>query len=371
MGTPSVSLAEAKRRITAIEDALQKGYRPPGESGNGPGALSIASKTVGRQIKAPDVEAIKELYGISPNWSLWRAGVAKTEAAAVTLPEFPDDDIPTAEIIDVLTKRYKKREAHHASKSWFPITVKDDRPMGLAFIGDPHLDDNGCNWPLLQRDIALLKRDGVYAVNMGDTTNNWGGRLVQLWMDQDTSHKTARKLAKWFLTEAGIRFLVWLMGNHDTMGAPTGAWLKDIGGHVVPMEDWQARFILRFANGRECRIWAAHQFPGHSLWNTLHGPQRTAHTKAEAHIYAAAHTHNWALHQEESASREFTYWLLRARGYKSLDGFAEKHGHFSQNDGATILAVIDPRATTAAGLVQCFADLEKGVDFLATLRKRK
>lgn len=370
MGTPAISLAEARRRIASVEDALRKGYRPPGESGNGIAALTVASDGVGKQLRAGDFVAIKKLHGIEPDWSLWNRAGPKA-ASVVSVPEFPDDDIPTKEIIEVLTKRYKKRETHHASKSWFPVTVRNDRPLGLAFIGDPHLDDNGCNWPLLRRDIDLMQKDGVYACNIGDTTNSWGGRLVHLWMNQDTSHKTARKLAKWFLVESGVRWLVWLLGNHDTMMGDAGSILKEMGSHLVPMEDWQARFILRFAGGRECRIWAAHQFPGHSLWNTLHGPQRAAHTKAEAHIYAAGHTHNWAVHQEESASRDFTYWLVRSRGYKFLDDYAEKLGHFSQDDGATVLAVIDPKATSEAGFVQCFADLEKGVDFLTWLRKRK
>jgi len=137
------------------------------------------------------------------------------------------------------------------------------------------------------------------------------------------------------------------------------------------MEEWQAKFKLVFPNKKECRIWAAHDFPGHSMWNTMHGAQRAAHMKEEAHLYICGHTHNWALHQEESASREFVYWLARARGYKFMDDYAEKLGHFSQDNGAAILTIIDPDAASQAGFVQCYADVEHGADVLTYMRSRK
>lgn len=269
-----------------------------------------------------------------------------------------------------MSKRFDKRHAHDESKKWFRVKVNDTKPIGLALVGDPHVDDNGCNWPLLRQDCKIMQQEDIYAVNIGDTTNNWAGRLLKKFADQDTSQDTARKLAKWFLTEAGIRWLAWLLGNHD--GWNDGiAVLRAMNVRRIPMLDWQAQFQLVFPNDWACRIWASHNFPGHSMWNTLHGPQRAAHVKDWAHIFVCGHHHNWALHQEESASRDFVYWLARCRGYKFLDDYADKNGHQSQKFGATILAVIDPRATVEVNRVHCFADLEHGADYLQFLRGRK
>lgn len=292
------------------------------------------------------------------------------EIPEVSLPQFPEDDLPIEEIIESMSKRFEKRAAHKAAKKWFQIKMPDDRPIAMVFVGDPHLDDNGCAWPLLRRHIDLMKTDGVYACNIGDTTNAWADRLVKLWANQDTSKETSWKLAKWFLTESGIRWLVHLLGNHDLWG-DTAKIMREMGRNLVPMEDWQAQFHLAFPGGRKCKIWASHQFAGHSMWNTMHGPQKAAHMKDEADIYACGHTHNWAIHQEESASRDFTYWLIRSRGYKFLDEYADRLGHFSQDEGASIATIINPGAKSPAAFVQCFADMDSGIDYLKFLRRKK
>lgn len=284
------------------------------------------------------------------------------------LPEFPDNDIPVEEIIGMMEKRFEKRHAFQRATKWFPVNVKDTKPIGLAFVGDPHVDDDGCNWGQLRTDIEVMRSPGIYATNIGDTTNNWIGRLLGQFAKQETSQETARKLAKWFLKDAGIKWLVWLLGNHDAWGDGS-AILREMNVQNVPMMDWQAQYKLVFPNRYECRVWASHDFAGHSMWNSLHGPQKTAHMKESAEIFVCGHKHNWALHQEESAGRDFVYWLARARGYKFIDSYAEKLNHQSQQYGATILAVINPEAKNPAAAVQCFADLEHGADYLKFLRK--
>jgi hypothetical protein len=73
---------------------------------------------------------------------------------------------------------------------------------------------------------------------------------------------------------------------------------------------------------------------------------------------------------EENAHREFVYWLVRSRGYKYIDEFAERLGHASQQHGATICAVIDPTAESEVRFVQCFADLAEAADYLSWKRSR-
>jgi len=294
----------------------------------------------------------------------------KDSLKPITLPEFPEDDLPVRDLIEINKKRFVKREAHATARKWFPIKVNVAGPIGVSFFGDPHVDNNGCNWPLLDHHCDLhRKNDALFAVNIGDTTDNWMGRLLRLAAKSDTSQSSARKLAKWLLLDSGVTWLANLFGNHDDWN-DGAAILEAMAGHVVPMHDWQAQFRLVFPKGRECRVWAAHNFAGHSMWNTLHGPQKAAHTKDAADIYAAGHTHNWAVHQEESASKGFVYWLIRSRGYKFIDDHAEKLGHAGQQEGAAITAIIDPEAKSMAGFVQCFADMDEAVDYLRFRRKR-
>jgi hypothetical protein len=360
MPTQPISIEEATRRVRILEECIAEGFAPPGSSSPGGrhGAIEEAALRINKSHKS---------IRIAMNAVKWRA---EEKRASVEMPEFPDDDIPIEEIIAHQEKQFRKKFDHHRAKKWFPIKVRMDGPIGLSFFGDPHIDDDGCNWPLLRRDCEIhRKTPALFGVNIGDTTNNWVGRLMRLFANQNMGQSRARKLAKWLLPESGVTWLAWLIGNHDAWNEGD-AILRAMGGHLVPMEDWQAQFKLVFPNGRECRIWAAHDFPGHSQWNSLHGPQKAAHTKDWAHVYACGHKHNWAAHQEESASKEFVYWLLRARGYKFFDSHSEHLGHASQQEGAAITAVINPDASNMAGLVQAFADMEAAADYLTFLRKR-
>lgn len=289
------------------------------------------------------------------------------KSPAPTLPDFPDDDIPDDQIIDLMCQRYSKRAEHRASKKWFRIEMPDDRPFAIMWWGDPHLDSNGTNWPLLKVHAELAREDGVYSVNVGDTLDNWphGSRLVALYAHSDTSVETARKLARWFLKGAGIQWLVWLMGNHDSWPGHTSTdWIREMGGKGVAFEDWGAQFVLSCPNGQEFKIWASHDFPGSSMWNPLHGPKKAASMKEQADVYVCGHRHNWALYREESAERGFSYSLIRTRGYKYLDDHAEKLGHFPQQYGASVMTVFDP----ASGRHYDFEHPEDGLKFLKAIR---
>ena len=296
------------------------------------------------------------------------ARLKEKRAAEPKLPTFPDPDIPITDVIEHMGKRFATRHLHEQAKRWFTIKMPAG-PFGLLLWGDPHIDSNGCNWPLLQKHIEIARRPHVYSLNIGDTLDNWpnGSRLIRLYAHSDQSVETATRLARWFLEEAGIYWLLLLLGNHDLWPGHTN--IKHLVKKPIIIEEWGARFILSCGNA-QFRIWAQHDFPGQSMWNALHGLQRAAHMKDPADLYVSGHKHNWALHQEESASKGFVYWLARARGYKYIDDHAQQLGHDPQQEGASILAVFNPAVNTMAGRLMCFSDVEQGADYLGYLRSR-
>lgn len=287
----------------------------------------------------------------------------------ITPPLILDDDIPVNEIIDSMCKRFDKRKSSHESKKWMEFIVDTDKPIGICWFGDPHIDDDGCNWPLLKEHIDLCKTTpGLYGANIGDTHNNWVGRLTKEYANQETSRGTAFKLIEWFFNESGINWLIMLTGNHDAwnFGSET---LGKMVQNICPLIDWRAQFKLKFSNGRECLIDAAHDHAGHSQWNSLHAQQKASSMGGIAHLYIAGHKHNWALAQNECSHTQRVYWLVRARGYKHIDHYAENLGFGSQKFGAAIVTVIDPQASDV-NMVRCFADAKEGAEYLTYLRSR-
>lgn len=284
---------------------------------------------------------------------------------AVVFPVHPEDDIPVDRLVDIMTERAAKRLEADRSRREQLIHINSLEPIVLAFVGDPHVDDDGCDWPQLRADIELLRQRHVYAVNIGDTTNNWTGRLMRLYANQETSRKTARKLARWFLTESGINWLVWVMGNHDEWesGADILRLMNTTG---IIMDDWSARFTILFPNDVEVPVWAAHDFPGSSQWNRMHGLLKAAVMRGGAAVYAAGHRHTPGLHWEPLEDRGASYWALRSKGYKAIDPHAMRLGHGVTNEGQTTAVVINPK-TDAGERIQGFKSLRAAVAYRESL----
>ena len=292
----------------------------------------------------------------------------QSDARDYDVPPLPTDDLPTEEIVEHLTTRFKRRMEAKNARKWIPVNMRSDAPIGLLWLGDPHIDDNFCDWPTLRRHIAVIQEnDAVYGCSLGDHQNNWIGRLARLYDHQDTSHKTAWKLVEWLIDS--INPLILIGGNHD-MWSGAGDPLKWMTGPHSIQEDWEARVCIKFPNGRECRIHAAHDMPGHSQWNPLHAQTKMARFKSNAHLYISGHRHNWALAQIELVEQEEVAWLARARGYKFRDDFALVKGFEQQNFGHAIFQVIDPHADHPTGFVQCFVNVEEGADYLRWKRSK-
>lgn len=327
------------------------------------------------------LKAASEATGLSR--SAVRAGVEGAKArgldgekaeSAIEFPDFPADDIPIDRLLDMAEERSQLRMTSYDAHTWFPVKVKDDKPIGILWFGDPHVDDNGCDWKLLRRHAHLCKTtDGLYGANIGDTTNNWAGRLAALYAKQEASVKTARRFAQWLMLDSGIRWLLWLIGNHDQWGDGAEILALMAAKHKtqkIVCHDWEARFVLQFKNGCEVRINAAHDFAGNSMWNPLHGHVKAARFGKDIDLVVAGHLHNWAISQWEMADQGSVPVMIRVKGYKTNDDYARKIGHYEQREGAAILTIIDPRAPTKAGRVLAFADVESGVEFLKFLRQK-
>jgi hypothetical protein len=289
----------------------------------------------------------------------------------VRVPKLPRHDVPIATVIRRLADGSHRADKRAAGERWYRVHVSDTRPIGVLWFGDPHLGTS-TNWKRLERDVALcVASPGLYGANIGDTTNNWTGRLAKLYADEDISRATERRLAKWFLADAGITWLAWLMGNHD-------AWehgadilkLMDIHNRV-PMVDWAAKFEIVFAGKTKVRIHAAHDFPGHSMWNPTHAPARAPRMLgSDADLYVCGHRHDWGIQQFEMAEREKCPVSIRVRGYKRNDDYARRNGYQQAEHGAAIMTIIDPTAA-GPGRVLPFVDVDQGARVLAALRGGK
>jgi hypothetical protein len=316
------------------------------------------------------VKPASRALGIPETTFRGRLAKEKLAAPGLVTPPPVDPHLPIDEIRHHLRKQFEAKHSAHEREQWCAVHVTDPKPIAVLFFGDPHLGDGSCNWPLLERHAELCRTTpGLYGANIGDTGNFWpnGGRLGRLWAEQETSRDTERRLAKWFLRDAGIKWLVWIFGNHDSFDGSKDI-MREMNTTGVFMQDWEAKFRLCFPTGEETRVHVAHDFPGNSQWNILHGPGKAARMTSDADLYVCGHKHDWAIMQFEIAGRNRVPTLIRVRGYKWMDDYAKVHGFQSAQSGSSILTIFNPHASDPAGKIMAFSDVEAGVEVLKAMR---
>jgi len=278
-----------------------------------------------------------------------------------------DDDEPINDIIARKRKGFERIAKAHSARNWFEIKVKESKPYGVLMFGDPHLDDDGCNIPMLEKHLAIAAKPGVYSVNIGDTTNNWVGRLERLYASQETSKNTGKRLAEWFMFDSGATWLCWILGNHDEWNDGVDFYMR-LAKHKIPCIDWKAQFKLVHPNGTEAKMDASHGRKGSSIWNNLHATLRAAKLGEMADLYMTGHTHNYGLEDLEIPERKFSTWLVQLRGYKFLDHYALVGNYAEHQRGSAVLAIVDPRADARRRVMHCFEDVGEGYRILEMLR---
>jgi hypothetical protein len=290
-------------------------------------------------------------------------------AKAFRIADVPTDTEPTETIIARRCDAYVRQKAKRDAERWLPITVNETKPFGLLVFGDEHADDNNCDWPELKRDLELCRNTpGLYACAMGDATNNWVGRLIREYENQNVTRKESWQLLKWLLSEDAAPWLFRLAGNHDCWregDVLIGLFAK--GDYLIA--DWEARIELRTGNGQAFRIHASHDFKGSSIYNKTHGPSRAAmFSGGAAELYLAGHKHCLGTQSFEIEETGKLIHVVRARGYKKHDHYAVVNGYVQGEAGASVFVLFDPGAETAAGRITIFNDPILGAKVLTLLR---
>ena len=295
-----------------------------------------------------------------------------TEEDKADLP-FTVDDGPVVDIEELLERRIKvfeKKNKQRQHDKLIPVSVNIDGPIGLGFMGDPHVDSDGCNIPLLLRhtDIFDGRHEGLFASCLGDMWNNWSGRLARLWSEQTTDGAEARALVEYFLQRVNWMFVIY--GNHDLWSGHSKILDQMLAGNAGAKRDWRARVGLRFPNGRKLGIYAAHGFPGNSMYLKNFGAVKKALFDGQHDIYVAGHIHSAGYTLGAHPGAERAFHAVQVGTYKEIDSFGDAIGAENLNLYTCPVALIDPYARSPLNYIRWEFDPEEAVERLAWMRKR-
>ena len=282
----------------------------------------------------------------------------------------PNDDVPIEELIEQRKRKFLHKREHEEASKLIPIKIKIAGPIGLLHFGDPHVDDDGCDIEAIERHTALVNAtEGLFACSVGDTTNNWVGRLARLYGEQATSAAQAWRLAEWFVNRC--RWLYMIAGNHD-LWSGAGDPLKWIAKYNNSLyRGSEARIALRFPNGSEVRINARHDHSGSSVWNPAHGPMKAAIMGTRDHLYISGHKHHSAYSVLKDAISGITMHTARVASYKIYDRYAKERGFADNTLSPCALTTINPNLPNDhPDLIKIWWQPEEGAEYLTWLRNR-
>jgi hypothetical protein len=105
----------------------------------------------------------------------------------------------------------RKIEKHRLHRRSLELPAE---PLGVVCFGDPHVDNDGCDFARLIEHIRLTASEpGMLAVCVGDMQDNWIGRLARLYADASVTASDGWRLSSWLLSQ--YTWLAIVGGNHD------------------------------------------------------------------------------------------------------------------------------------------------------------
>ena len=298
---------------------------------------------------------------------MYGRGKDKAEAQGFEVQPMPPKR-PVQELVEERKIKFTYKKAEEEYRHLVHVKIKSDKPIAICHLGDPHLDDDGTDIGKLEHDLNIIARtDGMYSANVGDSRNNWTGRLGRLWADQSTSAKEAIQLLEWFLAQSNPLYLIG--GNHDQWSGADDPlhWIAAQGGNFGPSE---VRLSLDFPNGRSVVVNARHSFPGRSIYNPAHGPMRASQMGWRDHILTCGHLHKSGYGIVVNPENGRISHCIQIASYKVFDNFAKEKGFPNQHIAPYAVTIIDPDASNEAGLVKVDFNLESAADYLRWARNK-
>ena len=289
--------------------------------------------------------------------------------AKFTTEKLPDTDLPIEDIIEWRKRQFLQKSTAKASRRLIDINVNLTGVYGIIHMGDPHVDDDGCNLVLLEHHMNLSNTTpNLMAGNVGDLRNNWIGRLARLYGNQGTTAKQARMMIEWFMRKVNWLYIV--NGNHDCWSGSDDPikWLcKQLG---IPDQDHGIRLNLKHKRGRDIRINCRHDFAGHSQWNPAHGVSKAAQMGWRDHILVCGHKHVFGYNVTKDPITGMWSHALRVGTYKVFDEFADAKG-FPDHNLAACVTIIDPNSIQEEGIVTVIMDVDAAADWLHWANQRQ
>lgn len=233
-----------------------------------------------------------------------------------------------------------------------------DGPYGILFMGDPHMDDDGCDLDRLDSDFVLVNSvPRLFAACLGDLTNSWIGRLAGLYSKQHTTDEDAEQLIEWFVSSADWLFIV--LGNHDKWSPLAARICREYGVRHV---SHGGKFTI-VSGSSSIKIDARHSHRGSSLYNPAHAQLMKAFRGSDCDIVVGGHYHKSGYSFCKNPETGKMTHAISVGAYKRFDEFAYERDFPDLTISPSVLCVVDT-SRPEEGRISVFHDVDEGAEYL-------
>lgn len=288
-----------------------------------------------------------------------------------------DDLSPRCEsaIMEVRDARDRKRLAYEEKArkgDWRKPILKTlpDEPFRLKLFGDPHLENDACNFDLFEEHMMDLG-PGVYGACIGDFFDNWRTALAGIYAENATRPSEAWTLLCHLMDQRGEFMLAACSGNHDDWShGPVDPVSDLMRRHGVSYRKGAIRLALRFP-GLDRTLTAAfrHKWHGNSMYSPGHGGKKAAMFGWRDHLSAGGHTHVGDYRIHSHPEDDFKQHHFQIPAFKEFDDYADVHGFMPHRLPPFVDVVIDPRRPDDdLDMIKAFWDNRAAAAYLRAIR---
>ena len=287
------------------------------------------------------------------------------------VPPLPTKDEPLEALLERRRATAERVIQASEARELIPVRLTMGGPVGIWLCGDPHLDYDGCDFNRLETDLATVaNQPRILAINAGDVTDNWVGRLERLYASSSVKAADGWRLAEWLFSYPGVNWLGLVGGNHDAWSGHRDPLKWITKGRVALYENDVLRLALHHPNGEQTRIHGRHNFKGNSQWNDMHGLKKESMIGWRDHLLFCGHLH---LGEDGGFINPdgFVTQMIRLSGYKRADSYAVQGQFKAKPLHPSALVILNPdKPDNERGRVWVAPDIAEGVDYLKFLARK-
>ena len=261
------------------------------------------------------------------------------------------------EVWERAKREYGILHKYHEKRRNQKITF-DQKRIGIVWIADLHLGDNGVDYERLERETLLIRQTpNMYAMLGGDVANSFIlGKMARIRNESNFSIPNEFALFAYWLELIQPALLVVVAGNHDNwFSMLTGIdYFRSVVEKLTPkvLYDQDEVVFTLDVGGWQRIVKARHKWRGNSQYNSTHAIEKAPKFGTLFHIGLGGHIHRggFARQFEVSDSGEMVEaYALMAGTYKRYDGYARRLGFEQTNDFTAVGLIVDGERHTMTG----------------------